>query len=84
LKYAEGSVPIAARDQHRHLVAGDAAEAGVAEAQVRGNGGDDHPFAVEGDAPEVKQDGYLDQLDQGRREFSDPVGEEAEEQPSPC
>jgi hypothetical protein len=32
----------------------------------------------------VEEDGYLDELDDGGGELADPIGDEAEEQPSLC
>ena len=84
LEDAEGAFAVVAGDHHGHLVAGDGAEADVGEAEVVGDGVDDHPLAVEGHAPEVEEDGDLDELDDGGGEFADPVGEEAEEQPPLC
>ena len=74
LEDAERAFAVVAGDHHGHLVAGDGAEADVAEAEVGGDGVDDHPFAVERHAPEVKEDGHLDELDDGGGESSDPVG----------
>ncbi len=84
LEDAERACAVIAGDHHGHLVASDAAEADVAEAEIGGDGVDDHPFAVEGNAPEVEEDRDLDELDDGGGEFADPVGQEAEHQPSFC
>ena len=56
---------VAAGDQHGHLVAGHGAEADVGEAELGGDGVDDDPLAVERVAPEVEEDGNLDELDDG-------------------
>jgi len=79
---AFSGIAIAACGHHRHLVAGDVAEAEVGDVEVGRDGGDDHPLAVERDAPEVQEDGNLHQLHDGGGELRDPVGEEAEEEPS--
>jgi len=84
LEDAEGALAIVAGDHHGHLVAGDAAEAGVAEAEVGGDGVDDHPLAVERRDPVMEKDGDLDELDDGRGKLADPVDDEAKEQPSLC
>ena len=38
------------------------------------------PLAVEGDAPEMEEDGDLHELDDCRCEFADPAGDNAEKQ----
>lgn len=78
LKDAQGSLAVACGGEHGHLVCGDGAEADIGEAEVGGDGVDDHPLAVEGDAPEMEEDGDLDELDDGGGELADPVGQEAE------
>ena len=75
---------VIAGDQHGHFVACDGAEAYVAEAEIGRNGVDDHPFAVERNAPEVEEDWYLHELNDCGREFPNPIGQEAEHQSSFC
>jgi hypothetical protein len=84
LEDAESGCAIVAGHQHGHLVACDGAEARVAEAEISGDGVDDHPFAVKRDTPEVQEDRDLNELDDGGREFPHPAGQEAEHQPSLC
>jgi hypothetical protein len=84
LKDAESGSTVTAGHQHGHLVAGNGAKACIAEAEIGGNGVDDHPFAIEGYAPEMEEDRDLDELNHGRGEFPYPVGQEAKHQPSLC
>jgi hypothetical protein len=84
LEHAECALSVIAGDHHGHLVAGDGAEACVGEAKVVRDGVDDHPLAIERRDPEVEEDGYLDELDDGGGELADPICDEAQEQASLC
>ena len=80
MKDAESPVAVAAGNQHRHFVRGYVAESDAGERQVAGNGVDDEPVAVNRGRPEMKEDGDLNELDNGVGQLGNPIGGKAEKQ----
>ena len=84
LEDTEGVFAVVACDHHGHLVACDVAEPDATEVEIGGDGVEDEPLAEERRVPEVEEDGHLDELNDGGGEPSDPVDDEAKEEPPLC